>query len=98
MKDKNIVDIEKMAAAHLNRIRIETGITETRLGELAFPESKNKRAKINALRVPRSNTGEPLRFRLGDFCAICHALGKNPAQELLLLWGDADTSNEESPS
>ena len=95
MKDDSIVDIGRKAIAYLDKIRQEEGITEAEWGKRAFPEAKNSRVKINSLRIPRTNTGEPLRLRLGDFCAMCHALGRNPAQELLILWGQADTINPE---
>jgi hypothetical protein len=94
MKEASILDIERKAVEHINALRRDTRISEEQLGKLAFPDAKNKRAKVNALRIPRSNTGSPLRFRLGDFCSLCHALGKNPAQELLLLWGPVDKENE----
>lgn len=94
MKEKSTVNIEKEAINHLEQIRGECGLTETQWGEKAFPYVKNKRIKISALKTPRKNTGEPLRLRLGDFCALCHALGRNPAQELLLIWAKADTSEE----
>ena len=88
MKEASIVEIERKAIALIDRFRKEAGLSEAKLGELAFPE-----AKINSLRNARGSSNEPLRLRLGDFCAICHALGKNPAQELLLLWGEADKEN-----
>lgn len=88
MKEASIVEIERKAIALIDRFRKDAGLSEAKLGELAFPEAKNYRQKINSLRNARGNGNEPLRLRLGDFCAIvCHALGKNPAQELLLLWG-----------
>ena len=94
MKEASILDIERKAIERLNNLRRSAGISEGQLGESAFPEAANKRAKVNALRIPRSNTGSPLRFRLGDFCSICHALGKHPGVELTLLWDNVDTSNE----
>ena len=93
MKEASIVEIERKAIGLIDRFRKEAGLSEAKLGELAFPEAKNYRQKINSLRNARGSGNEPLRLRLGDFCAICHALGKNPAQELLLLWGEADKDN-----
>lgn len=90
MKEGNIVDIERKAMAHLDALREEKKLSEKELGELAFPEAKNPRQKVNALRNPRGVKGEPLRIRLGDFCAMCQAMGKNPAQELLLIWSQAN--------
>lgn len=94
MKEEAILDIERKAVERLNNLRRDSEISEQQLGEMAFPRATNKRAKINALRIPRSNTGSPLRFRLGDFCSICHALGKHPGVELVKLWDNVDTSNE----
>jgi hypothetical protein len=87
MKDENIVQVEREALDWILRLRKESGLTEKELGELAFPETKNPRQKISGLWNARGKGGEPLRLRLGDFCTICHALGKNPAQELLAIWG-----------
>jgi hypothetical protein len=95
MKESSILDIERRAIDYLNSLRKASRISETTLAESAFPGVQNARAKLSALRIARSNTGQPLRLRLGDFCAICHALGKNPAQELLLLWGETDASTPE---
>ena len=79
MKEASIVEIERKAMALIDRFRKEAGLSEAKLGELALPEAKNYRQKINSLRNARGSGNEPLRLRLGDFCAICHALGKNPA-------------------
>lgn len=38
----------------------------------------------------KTATKKSLRLRLGDFCAMCKALDKNPAQELLLLWNQIE--------
>ena len=86
MKEALILDIERKAVEHLNTLRREYDISEAQLGERAFPGAVNKRAKVNALRIPRTNTGAPLRFRLGDFCSLCNALGKHPGVELVMLW------------
>ena len=86
MKDDSIVDIERKAIAYLDKIRQEEGITEAEWGKRAFPEAKNSRVKINSLRIPRTNTGEPLRLRLGDFCAMGGTPRKNS-----LSYGDRQT-------
>jgi len=94
MKEVSIVNIEKRAIKHLDSIRKEMGMSETQWGELAFPFAGDTRVKVSALKIPRTKGGEPLRLRLGEFCSLCHSLGRNPAQELLILWGDADTANK----
>ena len=87
MKELVIVDIERKAMAHVDMLREQRGLSEKELGELAFPEAKNPRQKVNALRNPRGLKGEPLRIRLGDYCAMVEAMGLNPAQELLVIYG-----------
>lgn len=87
MKDVTILNVEKEALDLILKLRKEGGMTEKELGEKAFPEAKNPRLKISGLWHARGKGGEALRLRLGDFCTIMHALGRNPAQELLVIWG-----------
>ena len=86
MKEQRIFDIEKDALDLLLRYRQESGISETDLGKLAFPEAARPRSKVNSLWSVKTESGKPLRLRLGDFCAMCAALGKDPSQELFSLW------------
>lgn len=87
MKDESILNVEREALDLVLRLRKEAGITEKELGERAFPEAKNPRLKVSSLWHGRGKGHDGLRLRLGDFCSMCQALGKNPAQELLLIWG-----------
>ena len=48
MKEASIVEIERKAIALIDRFRKEAGLSEAKLGELAFPEVKNYRQKIKA--------------------------------------------------
>ena len=91
MDEGIIVDIERKAMAHIDSLREQRGLSEKELGEKAFPTAKNPRQKVNALRNSRGLKGEPLRIRLGDFCAMCEAMGCNPAQELLVIYGQVET-------
>ena len=86
MKEKNIFDIEKAALDQLLSYRKKAGLSETDFGKLAFPDIATPRSKINSLWSVKTAGGKPLRLRLGDFCAMCQALGKDPAQELFSLW------------
>ena len=86
MKEDNILAIERAALDFLLKARKDAGMTEAELGKRAFPESSNPWSKVHALWNARTSTKKGLRVRLGDFCAMCKALEKNPAQELLLLW------------
>lgn len=90
MKEQAIFDIEKAALDLLLKYRKESGLSETDFGKKAFPDIANPRSKINSLWSVKTVGGKPLRLRLGDFCAMCLALGKNPSQELFLLWEQAD--------
>lgn len=90
MKEANIIDIERAALEFLLKARKDAGLTETELGKKAFPESSNPRAKVHAMWSAKTSENKALRLRLGDFCAMCLALGKNPAQELLLLWNQVE--------
>lgn len=87
MKDEAILNVEREALDLILRLRKDVGLTEKELGEKAFPEAKNPRLKISSLWHGRGKERDGLRLRLGDFCTICHALGRNPAQELLVIWG-----------
>ena len=90
MKEVNIIDIEKAALDFLLEARKQVGMTEAELGQKAFPESANPWSKVHAMWNAKTASKKNLRLRLGDFCAMCHALGRNPAQELLLLWNQVD--------
>ena len=86
MKEQNILDIEKEALAYLAELRKTSGMTETEFGVKAFPDHANPRTRVNSIFQGKNTSGNALRLRLGDFCSMCLALGKNPAQELLLIW------------
>lgn len=88
MKDETILNVEREALDLILKLRKEAGVTEKELGEKAFPQAKNPRLKISSLWHGRGKGNDGLRLRLGDFCTICHALGRNPAQELLVIWGN----------
>lgn len=92
MKDDAILNVEREALDLILKLRKEAGLTEKELGEKAFPEAKNPRLKISSLWHGRGKGNDGLRLRLGDFCTICHALGRNPAQELLVIWGKSEPS------
>jgi hypothetical protein len=98
MREENIVDIERKAMLHLDVIREQKGLSEKEFGEAAFPDAVNPRQKVNALRKARGTKGEPLRVRLGDFCAMCVALKKHPAEELLKIWTVAKPEDEDQKS
>ncbi len=86
MKELLIFDIEKDALDLLLKYRQELKLSETELGKAAFPDASNPRSKVNSLWSVKTEGGKPLRLRLGDFCAMCVAVGKDPAQELFSLW------------
>ena len=90
MKEQNIFDIEKAALDKLLELRKASGMSETEFGMKAFPGIANPRNKISSLWSVKTKEGKPLRLRLGDFCAMCLALGKDPAQELFLIWQKTD--------
>ncbi|MBQ7456725.1 MAG: hypothetical protein IJS54_03880 [Desulfovibrio sp.] len=86
MKEQEVLDIERAALDLLLQYRKEGNLSETELGKLAFPEAARPRSKVNALWSVKTDGGKPLRLRLGDFCAMCDAMGKDPSQELFTLW------------
>ena len=86
MVEEDIMDLEHRAIEHLRRLRLGASMTEAELGALAFPEAKNPRLKISGLSNVKTKNGAALRLRLGDFCSICEAMGKDPAQELFTVW------------
>lgn len=90
MKEQNLLNIERVALEWLLEERKKKGMTETEFGSLAFPELENPRAKINALYQVKTGAGKNLRLRLGDYCAMCKALGKNPPEELFRLWNTVE--------
>lgn len=86
MKEQNLVNIEQKALEYFLVERKKKGLSETAFGKLAFPETDNPRAKVNALYQVKTDKGKSLRLRLGDFCAMCQALNRNPPEELFRLW------------
>ncbi len=90
MKEQAIFDVEKEALNVLLAYRKASGMSETEFGRKSFPDTPNPRYKINSIWSAKTREGKPLRLRLGDFCAMCLALGKNPSQELFLIWERAE--------
>jgi len=90
MKEQHIFDVEREALKVLLEARQASGMSETEFGHKAFPDISNPRSKINSLWSVKTAGGKPLRLRLGDFCAMCQALGKNPAQELFMIWNNVE--------
>ena len=90
MEEQNILNIERVALEWLLEERKKQGLTETEFGRLAFPELENPRGKINSIYQGKTASGKGLRLRLGDYCAMCKALGKNPPEELFRLWNSVE--------
>lgn len=86
MEDTKILAIEKMALEVLQSMRKEIGLTESELGLKAFPGAKNSWSKVHAIWNCKTSEKKHLRLRLGDFCALCEAMDKDPAQELFSIW------------
>lgn len=86
MKEANILDIEAKALNYLLELRKDKGMTEAELGKQAFPESSNPWSKVHAMWNAKTAEKKALRLRLGDFCAMCSAMGKDPAEALFTLW------------
>ncbi len=86
VKEQNILNIEYKALEFLLEERKRQNLTEMELGKMAFPEHTNPRAKINAMYHMKTGKGKSLRLRMGDFCAMCQALGKSPPEEFFKIW------------
>ena len=86
MKEELIVQIERLAVERLDEERKKRGFSEEALGIKAYPEAKNPRMKVQALRIKRGH-GEPQRLRLGDFVALCEAMELDPGK---ILWEVCD--------
>ena len=89
MKECHILDIEQAAMDYLQALRKEKKMSQAELGRLAFPESTNSLAKINAMWNMKTNKERPLRLRMGDFFAMCSALGKEPPSAIFEIWENA---------
>ncbi len=90
MKEVNIIAIERAALDFLLKARKDAGMTEAEFGQKAFPDNANPWSKVHAMWNAKTAQKKALRLRLGDFCSMCKALDKNPAQELLLLWNQIE--------
>lgn len=86
MREDSIIALERAALDFLLAARKEAGMSEKELGSAAFPDADNPRAKVHSLWSTKTASNKGLRLRLGDFCAMCQALGKSPAEELARLW------------
>ncbi len=84
MKETLKVESEQKALATLDSIRESKGITLAELGRRAFPDDAAPHMRIRALRVPKN--GKTQRLRLGDFRALCLALGEDPIRVLIRAW------------
>ena len=82
MNEERTVQIEKLAIERLEEERKRLGLSQKDLGERAYPQAVNPYMRVQALRINRGN-GKPQRLRLGDFVALCEALGLDPGK---VLW------------
>lgn len=79
MDTEKMVLIERLAMEIFDEERKRLKLSEVALGEKAYPNEPNPRMKIQALRIKRGH-GKPQRLKLGDFWAICEALGREPSE------------------
>ena len=86
MNEETIVQIERLAVERLDEERKRLGLSEESLGTKAYPDAKNPRMKVQALRIKRGH-GEPQRLRLGDFVSLCEAMSLDPGK---VLWEVCD--------
>lgn len=86
MREVDMVSIEQAALDFLLQLRKEQKLTEAELGQRAFPESSNPWAKVHSLWNTKTATKKSLRLRLGDFCSMCQAMGKEPDEVFFKLW------------
>lgn len=82
MKEDMMILLERLAVERLDEERKRLGLSEEALGNMAYPDAKSPRMKVQALRIKRGN-GEPQRLRLGDFIALCEAMSLDPAK---VIW------------
>ena len=85
MLEEIVLDIEKSALDLILETRKKQGMSELALGEAAFPGNKNPQSKIHAMWNMKTASNKSLRLRLGDYCAMCRALGLSPSEELAII-------------
>ncbi len=85
MEEGTILDIEKEALEMLLDERKKQKMSQSELGKKAFPNSVNPLSKINAMYHMKASDNKPLRLRLGDYCAMCRALGVSPIEKLAII-------------
>jgi len=84
MNEEQKVASERQVLAILEKIRENRGMSIAELGRRAFPEDAAPHMKMRALRMPKN--GKAQRLRLGDFRALCLALGEDPVRVLIKAW------------
>lgn len=82
MTTEEMLKLEKAALERIKAIRLEKGMSEKALGELAFTDSKAPAMKISKFYNGSANNGKEKRVTLADFVALCGALGVKPEHEL----------------
>ena len=92
MNEGTILQIEKLAIMRLEEERKRLGLSQKELGEKAFSGATNPYMRVQALRINRGN-GKPQRLRLGDFVALCEAMGLDAGK---VIWEVKDIRLDEA--
>ncbi|MDL2316910.1 hypothetical protein LJC59_07520 [Desulfovibrio sp. OttesenSCG-928-A18] len=86
MLDADKMKAEQKALDTLEDIRCQKNVSLAELGRQAFPDKAASHMVMQALRKDRGD-GKKQRLTLGDFLAICTALGEDSIEVLKLAWG-----------
>lgn len=82
MTTEEMLRIEQVALARIKCHRKELRMSETEMGKIAFENARHAQTKVSRLYNPMPNTGKTARPTLGEWLAMCYALGIEPLNEL----------------
>ena len=82
MELERMVEIERNVVQIFDDRRTELKMSIEALGKKVYPNAPSPYMKIQALRKPQKD-GKPRRLTLGEFVAICEALGLDHVRVLI---------------
>ena len=82
MEYERMIEIERAIVDIFDARRDELGMSIEAFGKKVYPQDPSPRMRIQSLRKPQAN-GKPRRLPVGDFIAMCEALGMDHVRVLI---------------
>jgi hypothetical protein len=94
LDEQGMLALESHIRQILEARRKEIRMTETELGQKAFPFAGDSRRKIQGIRNKTGINGKPQRLKIGDVMNLCEALGLEWAK---VVWKAEEAARNSAP-